>query len=227
MPDLDAIAARHDVPPDAARHLLDALARGQGRMAQFDHPALGGMGQWHAGGMTMVGDMFDDALKARVAALCADLAPLVTEAQASRPTAGAEAGWPAELGAPSSSGSQNGARYGVFPAARRLVVIAEGRTTTYDTGDHVIGGVSQQQGPGRDLRFTSRSGPVDLHDLREVSGSGASTPDPEPAPPRATPATGAADDPLGTLERLADLHGRGILTDEEFGRTKAELLARL
>jgi hypothetical protein len=32
-------------------------------------------------------------------------------------------------------------------------------------------------------------------------------------------------DPLTTLERLADLHDRGALTDDEFAERKSELLA--
>ena len=44
------------------------------------HPDLGGMGQWSQGGMVMVGDMFNNALKARVDALCAELAGLLRAA---------------------------------------------------------------------------------------------------------------------------------------------------
>jgi hypothetical protein len=32
---------------------------------------------------------------------------------------------------------------------------------------------------------------------------------------------------LATLDRLGDLHRRGVLTDEEFAAKKAELLSRL
>jgi len=35
------------------------------------------------------------------------------------------------------------------------------------------------------------------------------------------------DDPLETLERLADLHERGALSDDEFAQKKAELLDRI
>jgi uncharacterized membrane protein len=34
-------------------------------------------------------------------------------------------------------------------------------------------------------------------------------------------------DPVVLIERLAELYARGILTDEEFARKKAELLSRL
>lgn len=71
---LAAAAQRFGVSVDAARAVLEALAAGGGRMAQFNHPDLGGMGQWSQGGMTQVGDMFNQVLKERVGALCATLA---------------------------------------------------------------------------------------------------------------------------------------------------------
>ena len=43
-------------------------------------------------------------------------------------------------------------------------------------------------------------------------------------PPERAP---AHDDPLALIERLGELHGRGILSDEEFAAKKQELLARL
>ncbi|MEN0073743.1 MAG: SHOCT domain-containing protein, partial [Paracraurococcus sp.] len=112
---LDAIAARHGVSTDAAATLLRALAQGGGTMAQFSHPELGGMGQWSQGGMIMVGDMFNQGLRARVDALCTELAGLLREGPVfAAPAPGAAAGgfgggfggnwWPAELGAPASSG---------------------------------------------------------------------------------------------------------------------------
>ena len=60
--------------------LWDALVRGGGQ-AQFNHPELGGMGQW-SGGMLQIGDMFNVGLKARVAAACADLAAQAGESRA-------------------------------------------------------------------------------------------------------------------------------------------------
>lgn len=48
--------------------------------------------------------------------------------------------------------------------------------------------------------------------------------------PTKTPAASAAptsSDALSTLKELADLHAKGVLTDEEFTEKKSELLARL
>ena len=50
---------------------------------------------------------------------------------------------------------------------------------------------------------------------------GATAPAAGWAPPTATP----ADDRLAQLERLAHLHATGALTDDEFAREKARLLA--
>jgi hypothetical protein len=47
-------------------------------MPQFSHPELGGPGQWPHGGMTMIGEMFNDALKTKVKQLCAELASLLS-----------------------------------------------------------------------------------------------------------------------------------------------------
>jgi hypothetical protein len=43
-------------------------------MAQFRHPEFGGTGQWMRCGMIMIGEMFNNTLKARVEALCNDIA---------------------------------------------------------------------------------------------------------------------------------------------------------
>ena len=82
------VATRHGVSLDVALTLLGALAQGNGRQAQFNHPELGGMGQWSQGGMIMIGDMFNQGLKHRVDALCNEL----TDFLRSQPLGEAEAG---------------------------------------------------------------------------------------------------------------------------------------
>src|SRR5580704_19274949 len=71
------VAKRHAVSLDATIALVGALVRGNGYQAQFDHPDLGGLGQWSQGGMIMVGDMFNQGLKHRVDTLCNELAGLL------------------------------------------------------------------------------------------------------------------------------------------------------
>jgi hypothetical protein len=85
------------------------------------------------------------------------------------PMKGGETWWPDELGEPSASGSQNGMRYAFFPHRNRLLIDANGKITAYDSGEHHIGGVSQQDGTARSLTFTSQNGPVKLDSLKRVA----------------------------------------------------------
>jgi hypothetical protein len=59
------IARRHGLSEEAARMLWRALQASGGGLAQFDHPELGGEGQWMLG-MTMIGELSNTRLKARV-----------------------------------------------------------------------------------------------------------------------------------------------------------------
>jgi hypothetical protein len=122
----------------------------------------------------MIGDMFNSGLKARVDRICHEVAQAIAETPrlASQPASGAEhsAGWwPGGLGAPSSVGAQNAMRYAFFPSSRRLVLDDNGRVTIYDTGAHVLTGVSQQQSATQSITFSSPSGPVPLAKLKRVS----------------------------------------------------------
>jgi hypothetical protein len=229
-------SARHHVSPETVMQLLEALRRGGGTQAQFSIAELGGMGQWAPGGMVMIGDMFNSGLKARVDALCTDLAAALREGALFTTTPqnrqqGAD--WPHELGHPASQGAQNDLRYAYFPDRSRLAVAQGGRVTVYDTADHRISGFGQAQGGGQSLSFTSQHGNVPLESLRVVSGGGekaeVARPAAEDTPkPPASAETAATDDQIFTrIERLADLHARGILSAEEFAAKKAELLARL
>jgi hypothetical protein len=85
-----------------------------------------------------------------------------------KPMSGGDAWWPADLGRPSTSGSQNAMRYAFFPDKRRLLIEQDGKLTTYDSGDHRITGVSQQQSHAQDLAFTSQTGTVDLGQLTQI-----------------------------------------------------------
>jgi Short C-terminal domain len=263
---IDELARRYAVSTDAVMTLLQAVVNGNGSMAQFSHPELGGGGQWMRGGMTMVGDMFNYGLKSKVDGLCSELSQLLAEqpfvpapsvqSQSQGGQSGASlfvpeppgraAGqwWPAEFGSANGTGGQNQIRYAYFNGARRLAVDLGGHVTVYDTLDHQIGGVSQQQGGGSSLTFTSQYGTVSVSSLPVISVDGVSvdavprsapTPSPAPSPaptPAPPPAPRAADtgeeaDIFAKIERLADLHRKGALSEQEFSTKKAELLARL
>jgi hypothetical protein len=77
--------------------------------------------------------------------------------------------WPADLGMPGSTGGQNNLRYAYFPGARRLAVDINGQVSVYDTGQHQIGGFSQQQSGDQSITFTSQFGLVRVADLPRIN----------------------------------------------------------
>lgn len=244
------ISQRYNLSQDAVVHMLSAVNSGGGSMAQFNCPELGGGGQWMRGGMTMVGDMFNNGLKSTVDNLCNELANGLANTQVfpviPAGTPGSHQWWPQDLGSPFSSGGQNDIRYAVF--AGRLAVELYGNVTVYDTLDHQIGGVSQQQGGDSSLTFSSQYGTVSVLSLPVVSGVGLPQ-ESAPAPQtnfadqslnvveplrvdqvgelRPTPQSGAADEIISLISKLKQLHEAGVLTDEEFGQKKMELLERI
>ncbi|MBW4022698.1 MAG: SHOCT domain-containing protein [Proteobacteria bacterium] len=189
--DIAAIGQRHGISEGAAKALYEALRRGGGGQAQFSHPDLGGMGQWSRGGMTQVGDMFDQQLKDRVAGACQDLSRLIAGGETGTPAQGGAARrqvqgadhavsnrpahqtggqnwWPEGLGAPASSGAQNSMRYACFPQKHRLAIERDGRVTIYDTGHYRLTGFSQQQSTTQDLVFSGPDGTVRTDNFRIV-----------------------------------------------------------
>jgi len=136
--------------------------------------------------------------------------------------------WPEDLGWASSTGAQNDVRYAYFAKDRRPAMEIGGTVTVYDTLDHQIGSFSQQQSHGGSLCFSSQYGLVDVATLPVVSAKGGARS--APASPPAQPSSVAAQpasDIFTALEKLAELHNKGILSAEEFASKKAELLGRL
>jgi hypothetical protein len=233
------IAQRYGLSEDAVITMLYAVYNGGGTMAQFSHPELGGAGQWMQGGMTMVGDMFNYGLKAKVDNLCSELANALANQLIFAPppvaSFNSNTWWPAEWGSPSASGAQNNFRYAIFPNIHRLAIENNGQLTLYDTLDHQIGGIGQQQGSGSSVTFSSQYGTVPLNNLPIVNTAGNAVYPTDnnvfnanvPSVPINTTSNDTDSDVLSTIERLAELHRKGILSDGEFAAKKAELLARL
>jgi hypothetical protein len=274
------IAQRHGFSFDAVQSMLTSVINGNGSMAQFSHYEFGGSGQWMQGGMTMIGDMFNNYLKGRVDNLCSELSRLIsnqsglirsgsfqsqtqngntsynsfgdTSNDGSNPNSlfvavPAQANWwGPDLKYPNSSGGQNGMRYAWFSQARRLAIESNGQVIIYDTLDHNIGGVSQQQSGGYSVTFSSQYGYVDLSRLPVISINGQPplAPAPPPAPTYATsysntdqsayaPVSNSVmssnrdGDIFASIEKLAALQSRGILSEQEYASKKAELLSRL
>ena len=178
------VANRYGASYEAVSLMLDSILRGNGTMAQFNIYELGGGGQWMRGGMTMVGDMFNYQLKSKVDGICGELSSAIVDRnlQVVPPPPPQKPGvpgqvsrnwnqwWPSELGSPNTSGSQNQYRYAYFAGMRRLAISDGQSVTVYNTLDHNIGGVSQQQGGVAGVGFTSQYGNVDLRTLPLVSG---------------------------------------------------------
>jgi hypothetical protein len=200
-----ALADRYAIGVDAVKMMLDAVARGGGSMAQFNLPEFGGNGQWMRGGMTMIGDMFNNSMKATVDNLCNDLskllesqpnimAPFAPQSQSQSQGSGgasfwqsSQSGswWPSELGSPASTGSQNSLRYAYFPGSNRLAIDDRGHIEVYDTSGYDIGGFGQQQSGDASLTFTSQRGIVRVDRLPRVTSA---KPAPEARTATAAPA---------------------------------------
>lgn len=271
------IAQRHGFSFDAVQSMLTSVINGNGGMAQFSHPEFGGSGQWMSGGMTMIGDMFNNYLKGRVDNLCAELSRLISNqpdlirrgsfqsqsqngntahngwdaggSDGSNPNSlfapAPPAWWGPDLKFPNSSGGQNGMRYAWFSQAHRLAIESNGQVIIYDTLDHQIGGVSQQSG-GNAVSFSSQYGYVDLSRLPVISINGQPPLAPAPAPAatyapshngnaqnaftsvsNSGSSSGGNNDIFASIEKLAALQSRGILSEQEYASKKAELLSRL
>jgi hypothetical protein len=94
--------------------------------------------------------------------------------------------------------------------------------TVYDTLDHQIDSFSQQQSLCGARTFSSQYGLVEVATLPVVSSEGAARI--APASPLAQPSSVASQPTSGifaTLEKLAELHSKGILSDEEFDRRRS------
>ena len=137
---------------------------------------------------------------------------------------------------PAASGAQNAMRYAYFPAHHRLAIAVHGHLRLYDTLDHQVSGVSQQQGMGSTVIFTSQHGVVEVNTLPIIASARPGSPDevsPTATSRAATPppepdvAAAQATDIFATLERLAELRHKGILSEEEFAAKKAEVLRKI
>ena len=229
-----SLASKYSISVESAKLMLDAVARGGGSMAQFSVPEFGS-GQWMRGGMIMVGDMFNNTLKANVDNLCNDLSRLLSQPGIFEPVAPPQtfqqqsqggAGvsyqssmqsgswWPQELGNASSAGAQNNMRYAYFPGINRLAIDGgDGRIEVYDTTGYDIGGFGQQQGGGiGSLTFSSYRGTVRVADLPRVSGQSPepvqspSWQSPQPAQPSPAAPPSAGGDSSSVLALIEQLN---------------------
>lgn len=241
------IANRYGVSLNAVIDLTQTLMRSNGTMAQFNIYELGGGGQWMQGGMTMVGDMFNNQLKNTVDGLCGELSNLIQQGGIQyKPLPkvqnqnGFSGNWWGDLGFPNSTGSQNNTSYAIFSNIGRLAIQENGKVTVFNTLDHQIGGVGQQQSGNYSVSFTSQYGAVDLNSLPVVSGEDKKPKpqqenkqpivqnEPEPFTQESSKISNDfEEDIFEKIEKLAGLKDKGILSEEEFNNKKTDLLNRL
>lgn len=149
--DFSELARKHGFSVGAVEHLAAALKRGGGKLAQFNHPELGGMGQWMPG-MIMISDPFNHALKARLECLVLELGQ----------TSGAEEA--ADL-----AGESGPLRFAYYRRRRRLVVEQWGQTQAYDTsGVEITSASVQSVGDAAHLLLAGPQGVVDWSRLPSV-----------------------------------------------------------
>ncbi len=273
---LKQVAQKYNISEESVASLVNSLMRNNTSMAQFNIPELGGQGQWMRVGMIMVGDMFNHGLKARVDSICSELANQIDKGEiklsgkSGTPVSGQyqsqgavlsgfssmDNQWWGDLGQPTSTGSQNNMAYAIFNDKHRLAIQQHGKVIIFDTLDHQIGGVGQQQGGTYAVSFTSQKGNVNLESLpiiskedeekkdqdvaplhdsseesNEVSSSQNEKPIEQSNTVKITPPDNATviaeEDIFAKIEKLAQLKEKGILTEEEFSSKKKEFLARL
>ena len=250
---MTAVGNRYGISLNAITDLTHALMLSNGTMAQFYIPELGGGGQWMQGGMTMVGDMFNNNLKATVDGLCNELSNLFHQGAIQykpipniQNQGGFQAGnWWGDLGSPNSTGSQNGTSYAIFSNINRLAIQENGKVTVFNTLDNQIGGVGQQQGGNYSVTFSSQYGTVNLSSLPIVSGDNFISELPQQENNNLIPNSQPTEifpesnqvfsnttndlegDIFGKIEKLASLKDKGILSVEEFENKKTDLLSRL
>ena len=143
--DFDELVQKHGFSREAIEHLAEAMRRGNGTQAQFNHPEFGGMGQWQ-NGMLMIGDAFNYQLKAKIDTLCRDLSGALTsqKSMACQPMK-MKRWWSDDLGEASSAGQQNEMRYAIFSHKARIAIMHRNRLEIYDTKHYRITGIAQQQ----------------------------------------------------------------------------------
>lgn len=250
---LQKIAEKHNVSLNTVEQLALTLLKSGGGMAQFNIPELGGGGQWMKGGMTMVGDMFNNQLKARVDYLCSELSKIILNGEIkvvspkldvdlkTEKTTNTNEYWWGDIGKPNATGNQNDMAYAVFNDQKRLAIFQNGEVSIYDTKDHVIGGVGQQQGGTNSITFTSQIGNVRLEDLEKMdsdsednkenhqvslqtNGGLGKTSGPAPSEHASDD---ASEDIFSKIEKLGHLKDKGFISEDEFATKKKELLSRI
>lgn len=167
MKTIAEIAAEFKVQEITVSKLLDGLQKNSGRQVQFNIAELGGMGQWQSGGMVMVGDMFNNELKAKVDRLCKVLVQMPAKAE-SNPFVPIQSSVGSNRFA-NIKGSQNGISYAYYQTEAILEITDENGLKKYSTEGYLLTGVQQSQSnDSRKLSFSHSGGSVEIKDLKQI-----------------------------------------------------------
>jgi hypothetical protein len=132
--------------------------------------------------MLMIHAGADRQLRTRVEGLLDEVAAVVRGSETAAPAAlqrdpgspaaasrvdlpAGESWWPASYGHPTAHGCQSGIRYALFPGRHCVLVQIGSRIDCYDTADHQVHGVGQQQGHSSRLVLSTATGEVPLDRL--------------------------------------------------------------
>ena len=74
---IDQLAAKYVISKESITLMWDAMVKGNGSEAQFDHSELGGKGHWKSGGDLIIGSMYNHCLREKIKSLIEELQPLV------------------------------------------------------------------------------------------------------------------------------------------------------
>ncbi len=178
---LEESAQRFGFSLPVVQHIWDGLVRSHGKQVQFNSPELGGQGQWQ-NGMLMIGDWNNHSLKARLAELIEQLAPLAAQspAFAEVPAAQVYARQEQPLGVTDETettepektltggwqGTQNGISY-VFYPEQSLLALNSGER--YSTAPYFVLGMGQSQQQGRNtLVLLTDQGEIAVDQLTRI-----------------------------------------------------------
>jgi hypothetical protein len=166
--EIGKIAKKHGVSVGAVMMLLSGLQNSGGNQVQFNHPDLGGMGQWQSG-MVMIGDMFNYALKAKVDELCRELSELAKSEKAQESKKSVIKNFDAIYGKPAFQGSQNDMKYAYYPEKHIFILEQYGELGKYNTKGYQVSGVSQQQSNfSQDLKLNTDKGEIAISALPKL-----------------------------------------------------------
>ncbi|MCU0392081.1 MAG: hypothetical protein MUE81_13260 [Thermoflexibacter sp.] len=166
--EIEKIAKKYEVSVGAIMMLVSGLQSTNGNQVQFNHPDLGGLGQWQLG-MVMIGDMFNHTLKMKINEICQELALLVRNEKINPPKKSVIQNFDSIHGKPAFKGSQNNLHYAYYPEKNLFILEQYGIVEKYNTEGYQIVGLSQQQSNfTQDIQLQTDKGSITIANLPKL-----------------------------------------------------------